>query len=57
MSLGLENVIAKFQRIMDQMSACPTFTKCYIDDIIVLNLIPQDHMQYLQHVFDWFKKT
>jgi len=52
LSLGLENAIVKFQRIMDRMLANLSFAKRYIDDIIALNLIPQDHMQYLQEVFD-----
>ncbi len=32
------------------------FTKCYIFNIITLNLIPQDYMQHLQKVFDHFKE-
>jgi hypothetical protein len=32
------------------------FAKCYINEIIILNLIPWYHMQHLQEVFDLFKK-
>jgi hypothetical protein len=32
------------------------FVKCYIDDIIILNLILGDHMQHLQEVFGRLKE-
>jgi hypothetical protein len=32
------------------------FAKCYIDDIIVFNLHPRNHMHHLQEVFKIFKE-
>jgi len=42
---GLKSAFEKFQRIMDQMLV--GFVKCYIDDIIVFSLTPEDHMHHL----------
>jgi hypothetical protein len=41
---------------MDRVLMSLGFTKCYIFNIITLNLIPQDYMQHLQKVFDHFKE-
>ncbi len=37
---GLKNTFAKFQRVMDKVLVGLNFVKCYINDIIILNLIP-----------------
>jgi hypothetical protein len=50
---GLKSALEEFQRIMDQVLA--SFFKCYIDDIIVFNLTPEDHMHHLGEVFGRFK--
>jgi len=41
---------------MDRVLVNLGFTKCYIFNIIIQNLIPQDYMQHLQKVFDRFKE-
>jgi hypothetical protein len=53
---GLKNALVEFQRVMDQVLAGLDFAKCYIDDIIVFNLTPGDHMHHLQKVFRRLKE-
>ncbi len=48
---SLKNVPMKFQKVMDRMLAGFGFAKCYIDDIIILNLTPRDHMHHLREGF------
>ncbi len=51
----LKNALTKFQRVMDQVLANFCFTKCYIDDIIVLNPTLKDHKHHLHKVFKILK--
>jgi hypothetical protein len=44
---GLKNALVEFQRVMDRMLVGLGFAKCYIDDIIIFNLTPRDHMHHL----------
>jgi hypothetical protein len=37
---------------MDEVFVGLSFAQCYIDDIIVLNLTPKEHMQHLHDVFN-----
>jgi hypothetical protein len=43
----LKNILAKFQTIMDWVLASFSFAKCYIDDIIIFQLTPRNHMHHL----------
>jgi hypothetical protein len=53
LSICLKNTSTKFLRIMDQMLACFSFPKCYIDDIIMFSLTLRNHnMHHLQEVFE-----
>jgi hypothetical protein len=47
LSFGSKSVFEEFQRIMDRVLVSFGFAKCYIDDIIVCNLTPEDHMHHL----------
>jgi hypothetical protein len=47
----MQNVSAKFQKVMDQVLAGFGFPKCYIDD----NLTLGDHLHDLQEVFGKLK--
>ncbi len=40
---------------MDRMLADLDFAKCYIDDIIVFSLTPENHMHHLWEVFKKLK--
>jgi hypothetical protein len=44
---GSKNALLEFQRVMDQVSVGLSFTKCYIDDIIVFSLTLTNHMHHL----------
>jgi hypothetical protein len=52
---GLNNALAKFQKVMNQMLVGLGFAKCYIDDIIIFNLTLKDHKHHLQEIFGIFK--
>jgi hypothetical protein len=41
---------------LDWVLASFGFAKCYIDDIIVFNLTPKDHMHHLQEMLKRFKE-
>nr|PNR26959.1 hypothetical protein PHYPA_030440 [Physcomitrium patens] len=41
---------------MDQILFGLSFTRCYIDDVIIFNNIPQDHNYKQQHAFDTLKQ-
>jgi hypothetical protein len=46
LTLGFEECLVEFQRIMDQMLAGLDFAKCYINNIIIFSLIaPYIHMK------------
>jgi hypothetical protein len=49
---GLKKIFIKFQRVMDQMLVGNGFAKCYVNDIIIFNMAPIDH---LQEAFERFK--
>jgi len=42
---GLKSALKEFQRIVDKVLV--SFSKCYIDDIIVFSLTLEDHMHHL----------
>ena len=49
--IGLKNALTEIQRVMDQMFSSMPFARCYIDDVIILNKTPHEHMRHLQAVF------
>jgi hypothetical protein len=51
LAFGFKNAPTKFQRVMDHVLAGLNFTKCYINDIIVLSPTSKDHMHHLHEVF------
>jgi len=52
---SLNNVPAKFQRVMDRVLVGLGFAKCYINDIIIFSLTVGNHMHHLQEVFKRLK--
>jgi hypothetical protein len=48
----MQNVFAKFQKVMDQILAGFGFPKYYIDDSLTLG----DHLHHLQDVFGRLKE-
>ena len=48
---GLENASPYFQRQMDHILGGLTFSRCYIDDIIVWSSTLEEHLRHLQEVF------
>jgi hypothetical protein len=55
-AIWFEDALLEFQRIMDQVLVGLSFTKCYIDDIIVFSLTLANHMCHLQGVFGRLKE-
>ena len=49
---GLKNAPAEFQRVMDQVLKGLPFARCYIDDVIIFNDSPSEHVRHLQQVFE-----
>jgi len=47
---GLNNAPIEFLKVMDWVLVGFGFAKCYIDDIIVFNLTPGNHMHHLHGV-------
>ena len=50
MPFGLKNAPAKFQRVMDQVLAGLTFTRCYIDDILIFSRDFDEHLRHIEAV-------
>ena len=48
---GLKNAPPYFQRRMDEVLKDLTFTRCYIDDIVIWSRSLEEHLQHLETVF------
>jgi hypothetical protein len=55
LTLGFEEHLVEFKKIMDQMLAGLDFAKCYINNIIIFNLISRDYTLHLHEVLNLFK--
>jgi hypothetical protein len=53
---GLKNAPADFQRVMDHVLSGLPFARCYIDDVIIFNKTPQEHVKHLQAVFERLRR-
>lgn len=51
--MPLENIRRLY---MDHILVGFIFLLCYINNIIIFNLILKDHMHHLQEMFDWLKE-
>ena len=51
LSFGLKNAHVEFQRVMDQILSGLSFARYYIDDVIIFNKTPHEHIKHLQAVF------
>ena len=47
----LKNALAEFKKVMDQVLYGLPFARCYIDDVIIFNTTPHEHVRHLQAVF------
>ena len=52
LSFGLKNAHAEFWRVMDHVFFGLPFAWCYIDDVIIFNITPQEHVRHLQAVLE-----
>lgn len=59
MSFGLNNAPATFQRAMDVILASVEwqFAIVYIDDIIILSRLPEQHLEHTEEVLRLMKKA
>ena len=59
MPFRLTNVPATFQRVMDMVTAGLKWMTClvYLDDIIIFTQTFAEHLEQLEHVFQWLHKT
>ena len=57
MPFGVKNAPAKFQRVMDETLQGLEFVRCYIDDILIFSITLDDHLGYLQQLFDWLRQA
>ena len=53
---GLKIAHAVFQRVMDQVFFGLPFARCYIDDVIIFNKTPQEHVKHFQAVFERLRR-
>jgi cytoskeleton-associated protein 5 len=52
MSFGFQNVAQSFQRFIDEVLRGLNFCCSYIDDILVASVSGEEHITYLQIIFE-----
>ena len=57
MSFGLDQALAYFQRMLNEVLAPFDFTFCYLDDILIFCPDIKTHLKHLRLVFDRLRKA
>ena len=55
--MGLMNLGATFQRVMDKILANMDNVKCYIDDVVIHSRTREEHITRLRTVFELLRKN